>query len=172
MSRRCTALLLCAVLIAGLAAGHVAAQSVDTLKELLLYYRCPLSPYLQAIYERPAAVADRFLRVSVTDRPQSFVQCMFRDTAVYCEASAYDGTVSRKRALAPQAVAALQSLGFAIGKGGENLSYERAFRGRPDFDAIATLMLTALHDAYSVRADTELKTYTPFAGNLITVCRR
>jgi hypothetical protein len=165
--------LMCITLLAGLAAGHAAAQTADTLKELLFYRRCPLSSSLQAVYERPAKVVGRarFLTVTVTGRPAAFVQCMFADGAVYCEASAFEGPVSRKVPLPAPSVAALQRLGFAIGVGGENLSYEHAFRGTPDFDAIATLMLTALHDAYGVREETELNTYAPFAGSIITVCR-
>jgi hypothetical protein len=171
---RRTAMLLCAALFVGLAAEGTAAQPADTLKELLHYRRCPLSPYLQAVYERPAKVDGRarFLTVTVTEHPQAFVQCMFGGDAVYCEASAYDGTVSRKLPLAREATAALQKLGFITGAHGKNFPYRRAFHGEPDFDAIATLMLTALHDAYGVRADTELDTYAPFAGNLVTACRR
>jgi hypothetical protein len=161
--------LLCAALLA----GHAAAQTADTLKELLFYHRCPLSSSLQAVYERPAKVVGRarFLTVTVTERPAAFVQCMIADGAVTCEASVFDGgTELSKVPLPVQAVAALQRLGFAIGTGGENLSYEHAFLGKPDFDAIATLMLTALHDAYGVREETELNTYAPFAGYIITVC--
>jgi hypothetical protein len=161
-------------LLAGLAMGRAAAQSVDTLKALLAY-TCPLAPYLRAVYQRPAKVDGRarFLTVTVTERPQAFVRCMFDDDAVYCEASAfYDGTLSRKVPLPAQAVAALQKLGFAATTDGHNFSYRRAFRGAPDFDAVAILMLTALHDAYGVREDTELDVDAPFAGDLITVCWR
>lgn len=34
---------------------------------------------------------------------------------------------------------------------GKNYPYVRAFRGEPDFEAIAILMLTALHDTYAAR---------------------
>src|SRR6185437_4121455 len=166
-------ILICAALLAGLA-GRAVAQSPDTLKALLVY-KCPLSPYLEAVYKRPANVdgRGRFLTISAKDRPQGFVQCMIGDGLVICEASAfYGGTVSRKIPLPAQAIAALQRLGFAIGTNGENLLYERAFSGEPDFDAVAILMLTTLHAAYGVREDTELQTSAPFAGALVTACRR
>ena len=80
------------------------------------------------------------------------------------------GTELSKIPLPPQSVAALQKLGFAAAPDGKNFPYHRAFRGKPDLAAIAVLMLTALYDAYGVRADTELDTYAPFAGYIITVC--
>jgi hypothetical protein len=54
----------------------------------------------------------------------------------------------------------------------KNFIYERRLGPSPDFDPIATLMLTALHDGYDVREDTVLKTVAPFAGNLIVACLR
>jgi hypothetical protein len=174
LQMRRIAMLLCATLIAGPIAGHAAARTGDTLKPLLAFRQCPLAPYLKAVYERPAQVDGRarFLTVTVTERPQAFVQCMIARGDVRCEASAYDGTMSRKAPLPASAVAALQRLGFAATVDGTNFSYRRALRGAPDFDAIAVLMLTALHDAYGVRADTGLDIYAPFAGDLVTACRR
>jgi len=166
--------LLCAAWLAGLAVGYAAAQTDDTLETLLHFRKCPLSAQLQAVYERPAKVEGRarFLTVTVTERPAAFVQCMIADGAVICEASAFDGsTEANKTPLPPRSVAALQKLGFAAAPDGRNFPYRRALRGKPDFDAIAVLMLTALYDAYGVREETELKTYAPFAGNIITVCR-
>jgi hypothetical protein len=168
------ATLLCAALLASLAVGCAAAQTDDTLETLLYFRKCPLSAELQAVYERPAEVEGRgrFLTVTVTDRPAAFVQCMIAGGAAICEASAFDGgTELSKIPLPPQSVAALQKLGFAAAPDGKNFPYRRAFRGKPDFDAIAVLMLTALYDAYGVREETDLKTYAPFAGSIITVCR-
>ena len=171
------AILFCAALLAGLAAGRAVAQSPDTLKALLAFQQCPLSSYLKAVYERPAAVEGdaAFLKVSVTDRPLNYVQCKFTDDRkkLYCEASSYvdGGPGAFSLSLPAEALAALAKIGFATGDAKQNFPYERALRDTPDFDAIATMMLTALHDAYGVRAETELETYAPFAGNLITVCR-
>jgi len=47
-------------------------------------------------------------------------------------------------------LAALEWPDFAAG-GGKNYPYVPAFRGEPDFEAIAILMLTALHDTYAAR---------------------
>jgi len=172
---RQTAKLLYAALLAGLAVGCAAAQADDTLETLLHFGKCPLNVELEAVYERPAKVEGRgrFLTLTVKDRPAAFVQCMVADGAVICEASAFDGgTEANKTPLPPQSVAALQRLGFVAEPGGKNLTYGRPFRGKPDFDAIAVLMITALYEAYSVREETELKTYAPFAGNMAVVCRR
>ena len=167
---------LAVALAAGISAVSAAAQNSETLKELLHFQQCPLAPLLRAVYTRPAKVDGRarFTTVTVMARPQSYVQCLFTDRAsVYCEASAFsDGPIERKTPLTPDAVAALQRLGFAPQPNGYNLVYERASAGEPDFDAIAVLMLTALHDAYGVRADTALDTYAPFAGNIVTACLR
>lgn len=165
-------------LMAGLLPERATAQSADTMKTLLAFRQCPLSLYLQAVYERPAAVKDGvlFLKISVEDRPRNYVQCRFSDDRkkLYCEASSYvdagPGTLSLS--LSPEALAALAKLGFATGDAKKNFPYERTFEGSPDFDAIATMMLTALHDAYGVREETELETFAPFTGNLDTACRR
>ncbi len=69
-------------------------------------------------------------------------------------------------------IAALERLGFATGAEEKNYSYERDLSGAPGFDAIATLMLSALHDAYGVRADMSLETRAPFAGTLVVACLR
>jgi hypothetical protein len=94
---------------------------------------------------------------------------------LYCEASSFycaeRETKPRTLYLPPEAIAALEKLGFATGSAEKNLSYERDLRGVPDFDAIAVFMLTALHDAYGVQEDTELKTVAPFEGSMIVVCR-
>lgn len=170
---RRTARLLYAALLAALAVQRAEAQPDDTLKALLHFRECPLDAELEAVYERPATADDRFLRVRVTERPAAVVQCMVADGAVICEASAfYGGTELHKEPLPPQSAAALQSLGFTATADGWNFQYRRAFTGEPDFDAIAVLMLTALHDAYGVRADTELDTYAPFVGDMVVACRR
>ena len=165
--------LLCLALLGGFTMGCAAAQTDDTLETLLYFRRCELSAELQAVYERPAEAEGRgrFLTLTVTDRPAAFVQCMIAGGAVLCEASAFDGgTELSKIPLPPRSVAALQKLGFTAAPDGKNFPYRRAFRGKPDFDAIAVLMLTALYDAYGVREETEVKTYASFAGSIITVC--
>ena len=166
--------------ISGLLPGPAVAQPADTLNELLAAERCPLSAQLKAVYERPSAFKerDRFLVVSVKIRPQNYVQCMFAEnrSKLYCEASssysAERETKLRMLYMPPDAMAVLQKLGFATKTSEKNFSYERALSGAPDFDAIATLMLTVLHDAYGVREDTVLTTAAPFVGTIIVVCRR
>ena len=168
------AVLLCAAALAGLAAERVIAQADDTLETLLHFRECPLNLYLKTMYERPARIDGHspFLTVTVSERPAAFVRCTFSDSAIICKASAfYGGVDSGKESLSTESVAALQKLGFIAAPGGKNLTYRRAFSDKPDFDAIAVLMLAALHDAYGVNANTELDTEVPFVGNLITVCR-
>jgi hypothetical protein len=177
MSRLTTALFV-VLLIAVNRPDPANAQPTDSLKTLLRFHRCPLSPYLQAVYERPAAIAerDRFLKLSVRDRPRNYVRCQFADDRkkLYCEASSYidAGPSALSLSLPPEALASLAKLGFKTDDAKNNFPYERALEGTPDFDAIATMMLTALHDAYGVREETELKTYAPFAGDIVTACLR
>jgi hypothetical protein len=161
---RLVALVIVAAFIAGLLPERTAAQSAETREALLAAERCVLAAQLRAVYERPSAFKERnrFLVVSVAARPQSYVQCMFADNRdkLYCEASSfyYAAKKSRPRTIypSPQAMAALQKLGFATGAAEKNFPYER----------------TALHDAYGAREDTGLKTRAPFAGSLIVACRR
>jgi hypothetical protein len=179
MSRLLTAFV-GAALVAGLLPEQTAAQPADTLKALLAARSCLLSGELQAVYERPSPFKerDRFLVLSVKASPQSYVQCMFADnrSKLYCEASSFyyaePAGKPRMLYLPPEVMAALEKLGFATGTSQKNFPYERPLNGTPDFDAIATLMLTALHDAYGVREETELKTFAPFAGNPVVACRR
>lgn len=176
---RLIAAVFAAALAIGIPPAQTAAQTADTLKTLLAFRQCPLSLYLQGIYERPAAVKGdaSFLKISVEDRPLNHVRCRFADDhkKLYCEASSYfdagSGAKPLSLSLPPAAIAALNKLGFATDDAKKNFPYERALDRMPDFDAIAILILTALHDAYGVRGETELKTYAPFAGDLITVCR-
>ena len=162
------------VLLAGLPA------LADSLADLLAAKRCPLDAQLRAVHDRPSAFKerDRFLVISVKQHPQWYVQCMFaaNRTKLYCEASsgyyAERAETPRTTYLSPDSTAALARLGFAIGAAEKNFSYERELTVKPDFDAIATFMLTVLHDGYGVGAETELETIAPFSGNLVVACRR
>lgn len=173
---RRTVMLFCAVLLLAMSAGRGAAQTADTLKALLAS-ACPLAGYLQPVHEHPgdADGRDRFVTLSVTARPQSFVQCVVAGGYLICEASPFlagtHGTASPPLPLRPDAIASLERLGFDARTKDRNFTYRRAVRGKPDFDAIAVLMLTARHDAYGSRADTALDTYGPLKGNLVVACR-
>jgi hypothetical protein len=169
---------LAAALVAGLLPRPATAQSAETRAALLAARQCTLAAQLRAVRGRPSAFKhrDRFLVLSVKARPQSYVQCMFTDRdRLYCEASSFyyaEAGTRRTVYMASEAMAALEKLGFGTGPEQKNFPYERALGSPPDFDAIATLMLTALHDAYGAREDTELETYAPFADNVVAACRR
>lgn len=178
-TNRARAILLAVVLMLPGLQLNVAAETTDSRKGLVDKERCALAASLKAVYERPSAVKERgpFLVMSVKGRPQAYVQCMFADNRkkLYCEASSGDYVERESKpcmsCLSQESVAALGRLGFAIGTGGKNYPYKRDLNGTPDFDAIATLMLSALHDAYGVREGTTLDTYAPFEGSIIVVCR-
>jgi hypothetical protein len=150
---------------------QAAAQTAQSLKDLLRARSCGISAQLRAVYERPSAVKerDRFFVISVTSDPQRYVQCMFAEDRpkLFCEAS----NGGRARARSEETKAVLRRLGFSTETADKNFTYEKDLTREPDFDAITTLMLTALHDGYGVRADTELTVDAPFRGRLITVCR-
>jgi len=116
--------------------------------------------------------------VSVKARPQNYVQCMFADnrSILYCEASSFycaeRDTKPRTLYMPPERMAALEKLGFSIRTSEKNFPYERVLSDTPDFDEIATMMLTALHNTYGVRQDTELATDAPFVGNMVVACRK
>ncbi|RDV04840.1 TY-Chap domain-containing protein [Undibacter mobilis] len=152
-----------------------AAQTPDTLKDLLRFQECPLSSQITAVYARPAFAdpARQFTRISPKGKPEGYVRCSLRDRSVYCEASAVRGrSLSDRTPLPTDAVAALLRLGFQPQQGGADLMYRRVLTGSPDFDAVATLMLTTLHDAYGAREELGIETVAPFAGQIVTACVR
>src|SRR5262245_23182241 len=103
---------------------------------------------------------------------------MFADnrSILYCEASSFycaeRDTKPRTLYMPPERMAALEKLGFSIRTSEKNFPYERVLSDTPDFDEIATMMLTALHNTYGVRQDTELATDAPFVGNMVVACRK
>ncbi len=161
-----------------LAAGSAAAEQSKSLRDFLMHYRCPVVDRLDRIYEAGdhASHRDRFLALTVPEHPHGYVQCMFFDRRkeMLCEASSgfyYDkpGT-ERTMYLAPEAVAALGRLGFSTDDSQGNFSIEFPVADPPDLNAIADLMLKALHDGYGARADTKLKFSAPFARRATTKC--
>ena len=169
--------LVIAVLLAmALCPGRAGAQAAASLQELLAFRRCPLAANLKAVYERPAwpEAGRQFVAVRVEGAPHSYVRCRIggrRDPQLYCEASSLPFAMPQEGTAQASARTALARLGFATETTGKDFPCRRPLDGAPDFDAIATLMLTALHDGYGVRADTVLIIEAPFAGPFVSVCR-
>jgi type III secretion system-like peptide-binding chaperone len=154
------------------------AQAKGTLRLLFAAYRCEVVARLERIYQtgNPAVDRDRFLAVTVTAHPHGYVQCMFYDNraSLICEASSgyYTTKPARPRTywLPPQSIEALERLGFSTDDSKGNFRHGRDVASPPDFNAIADLILTALHDAYGARADSKLKFNAPFAPGQPTSC--
>lgn len=159
-------------------AVDAAERPSGTLRDLLVQYRCPVVDRLDRIYEAGdhASHRDRFLALTVPEHPHGYVQCIFfeRRTRMLCEAASgfyYDQPgAPRTMRLAPEAIAALGRLGFSTDDSQGNFTLEFGIANPPDLNAIADLMLKALHDAYGVRADTKLKFNAPFARRATTKC--
>lgn len=167
------------LLLAVLATTERAAGQVQpTLRALLLEYRCPVVDLLERIYAHgdPSSHANRFLAITHLDHPHGYVQCMFfqNRTRLLCEASSgfYLTPEGQSRSfwLAHDAVAALGRLGFSTDDRQGNFRLEREIGDRPDFNAIADLMLRALHDGYGARADSRLTANAPFARRPSPAC--
>jgi hypothetical protein len=103
--------------------------------------------------------------------PHGYVQCIFvaSRTGILCEASSgyhynRDGT-PRTFFLPKESIAALGRLGFSTDDTAGNFRYEALIASPPDVNAIADLILTALHDAYGARAGGELRFNAPLPGD-------
>ena len=161
-----------------LIATTVASAQTGTLRALLAEYRCPVVDRLDRIFDhpKPTDFLDRFLAVTHVGHPHGYVQCIFiaNRTRVLCEASSgyyynKDGA-PRTFFLPKDSIAALGRLGFSTDDSKGNFRFEAGIAAPPDLNAIADLILAALHDAYGARADTELRFNAPFAPGTASKC--
>jgi hypothetical protein len=159
------------------ATGGLAEESTS-LHELLVEYRCPVVDRLERVYEAgdPSSHRDRFVAITVPEHPHGYVQCMFHDRRkrVLCEASSgffFDppGT-PRSFYLSAAAIASLARLGFSTDDSKGNFQIDFAVGDDPDLNAIADLILKALHDGYGARATTRLRFNAPFAPRPTSRC--
>ena len=168
-----------AVVLFAASIGIALAQPSTKPKTLPEMQRCMLSERLKAVYTHPSLFKDRdrFVIVSVTGRPQAYVQCLFANSEklLYCEASSlyYAEPKDKPRTLylPPDRIRALARLGFATGPNEKNFRYERPIDSTADFDAIATFMLTALRDGYGLRKSEPIEMKTLLERNASTACR-
>jgi hypothetical protein len=70
----------------------------------------------------------------------------------------------------PEVPQALGRLGFSTDDTKGNYRMEFEVGARPDFNAIADLILRALHDGYGARAHTRLRFNAPFAQRPVKSC--
>jgi hypothetical protein len=155
-----------------------AAETNGSLRSLLVEYRCPVVDRLDRIYDyaSPNDYRDRFLAVTLNSHPHGYVQCMFAAsrTKLLCEASSgyyYNRSgAPRTFYLSTEAIAALRRLGFSTDDSAGNFRYEAGIGSPPDLNAIADLILTALHDGYGARADSRLSFNAPFAPRASSKC--
>jgi T3SS (YopN, CesT) and YbjN peptide-binding chaperone 3 len=156
----------------------VAAAQTGSLRALLVEYRCPVVDRLDRIYEHasPHDYLDRFLVVTLSGHPHGYVQCMFtaQRSKILCEASSgyFYNKAGEPRTfyLPPGAITALGRLGFSTDDSAGNFRYEAGIGRPPDLNAIADLILAALHDGYGARADSRLSYNAPFAPRATTKC--
>jgi hypothetical protein len=156
----------------------VFAQTNISLRHFLAAYRCNLVDRLERIYESgdPSDPMDRFIAVTVPRHPHGYVQCMFYDhqTKLLCEASSgyhYDKKgAPRTFWQSPETIAALASLGFSTDDSEGNFRVDFDVATPPDLNAIADLILSALHDGYGARAETNLRFNAPFAPRATSKC--
>jgi hypothetical protein len=117
------------------------AQSTQTLRALLMEYRCPVVDRLDRIYEfpKPTDYKDRFLAVMLVGHPHGYVQCMFvaNRSRIFCEASSgfyFNKPGTARTFYLPQAaIAALGRLGFSTDDSAGNFRYEAAIGGPAEF---------------------------------------
>ncbi|MGE0232847.1 MAG: hypothetical protein AB7O39_13205 [Flavobacteriaceae bacterium] len=151
----------------------VGPASAGTLDDLIAEYRCPLIEKLEKTHMAYRAVVgrDRFLSVSVPGHPHGYVQCLFHDgnRQLHCEAAS-GFFAEQPFSLPPDQVAALGRLGFATTVSEGNYAINFEIPRDPDFDRLARLLLTALHDGYGATAATRLRINAPFVPRDSSVC--
>ena len=169
----------CVIFLACLAwSGSAMAQMEPTLRSLLSEYRCPVVDRLERIYSHgdPSSHADRFLAITHPGHPHGYVQCMFFENRrrLLCEASSgfflAPHDAPRTFHLQPDAISALGRLGFSTDGSQGSFRLERELGEKPDFNALADLILRALHDGYGARADSGLRANAPFARGRSPAC--
>lgn len=153
------------------------AEMPVSLRDLLVEYRCQLVDRLERVYEfgDRRSQRDRFIAVTAPQHPHGYVQCMFakRGSLLYCEASSGfygkpDSSYAQR--LSRDKIEALARLGFSTDDSKGNFSLEKLLDPRPNFNAIADLILQALHDGYDARAETKLRFNAPFAKRATSSC--
>jgi hypothetical protein len=128
---------------------------------------------LERIYEggQPSNAADRLLTIKLPDRPKDFVGCIFdRRTRMLCEASSGYFYNAPRAHLPAGAIAALGRLGFSTDDSAGNFQIWFDIPNPPDFNRIADIILEALHDGYTARADMKLDFNAPLAPNGTSRC--
>jgi hypothetical protein len=149
-----------------------------TLRALLTEYRCPVVDRLERIYEagNPTLDRDRFLAITVPQHRNRYVQCIFQEarSKLLCEASSgfyfSKRTEPRTFRLPPSSIDALARLGFSTDDSAGNFQRMIDVGSRPNFNAMADLILKALHDAYGARAVSRLEINAPFAPRPSSTC--
>jgi hypothetical protein len=76
----------------------------------------------------------------------------------------------RTMRLSAAAIDALGRLGFSNDDSKGNFRIDLDVAERPDFDAIAELMLSALHDAFGAGPNTKLRFHAPYARRGTSKC--
>jgi hypothetical protein len=153
------------------------AQEPTSLERFLAQYRCPVVDRLERIYAAgdPEKHRDKYLIIDIPPHPETYVQCIFyAQHKLYCEAASgyfLDAPDEpRTMRLPASAVDALGRLGFSTDDSKGNFALDLDIADAPDFNAIAELMLTALHDAYGANADTRLRFHAPYARRATGRC--
>ncbi len=154
------------------------ALARDSLRDLLITYRCEVVRRLERIYAAgdPTSDRDRFIAITVPGRAQAYVQCLLHDknTGIYCEAASgfwFDEPGKPRTFYHPRdAIAALARLGFNTDDSAENFSVDRDLATPPDFNALADFILRTLHDGYGARDTMRLEFNAPFAPDKPTSC--
>lgn len=166
------------IVVATMSAEEASGQNNTSLRHFLAAYRCSVVDRLERIYQAgdPSVHRNRYIVVSVSGHSQSYVQCMFFDDRrkMLCEASSgyYSNKEGEPRTfwLSRDARAALRALGFSTDDVAGNHALEFDVKTPPDFNAIADLILKALHDAYDARAESRLRFNAPFAQRESSGC--
>ncbi|HTW36010.1 MAG TPA: hypothetical protein VMD53_15435 [Rhizomicrobium sp.] len=157
---------LVAAMVVLASASAVAAD--DDLDDFVATYQCSLAGLIAKIHaHRQPNDQDRFIVLALPGPTAAYVQCAFgdKDRAGLCEASSGWWNNSWERPhFAPAQLAALARLGFSTDGSHGNFKQQMHFpKDGLEPYALATLMLSALHEGYGARKEMRIEVVAPFA---------
>ena len=146
-----------------------AAAGDDDLADFVNTYQCSLAGLIEriAVYHSKPGENGRFIVLSSPGTTASYVQCDFAadNREGLCEAaSGWWNEPATKPHFSAAQLAALARLGFSTDGSHGNFAQQMHFPPTgPDPDALAGLMLRALHEGYGARKDMAIEVQAPFA---------
>lgn len=159
-----------------LLAGALSATECQAANDLLSFvdaYQCTVAGLLARVHAHRGG-EDRYLILAPWDDRGSYVQCLMgdHDRQMLCEAaSGWWAGRGQRPALGPAQKGALALLGYSMDASHGNYQKRLQFRGEPDVEGVADLLLRSLYSGYGVRLSNPIEVDAPYASRKGTLPR-